>query len=97
MTIKESLTELRDRIEDLQARLSDKVAEFRAGDRVPADDRARVDAMQEQAKAVKDQLPQEEGSVWDGVKHEIKRDMDALAHDFEHTVAYIDEHYRDTK
>ena len=97
MTIKESLAELRGRIEDLQARLADKVAEFRDDERVPAEHRARVDAMHEQAKAAKEQLPEEEGSVWDAVKHEVKRDMDALAHDFEHTVTYIDEHYREKK
>jgi uncharacterized coiled-coil protein SlyX len=97
MTIKESLTELRDRVDDLQKRLADKVAEFRADERVPAEHRARVDAMQAQAEAVKEKLPEEEGSVWDAVKHEVKRDMDALAQDFEHTVGYIDKHYREKK
>mgnify|MGYP000403935725 CR=1 FL=1 len=97
MTIKESLTEMRGRIDDLQKRLGDKIAEFRDDERVPAEHRARVDAMHEQAKAVKEELPSEEGSVWDAVKHEVKRDVDALVKDFEHTVTYIDEHYRETR
>ncbi len=97
MTIMENLADLRARIDDLQKRLADKIAEFRADERVPAEDRARVDAMQEQANVVKEKLPEEEGSVWDAIKHEVKRDMDALAQDFEHTVSYIDKHYRDEK
>lgn len=97
MTIKESLAELRDRIETLQKRLGEKVAEFAADERVPAEHRARVGTMEEQAKAVKDKMPPEEGSVWDAVKQEVKRDLDALTQDFEHTVNYIDEHYREKK
>lgn len=95
MTIMDSLSELRGRIDDLQKRLADKVSEFRADERVPAEDRAKVDAMQAQAEAVKERLPEEESSAWDSVRQEVKRDMDALAHDFEHTVAYIDKHYRE--
>jgi len=97
MTIMESLSELRGRIEDLQKRLADKVSEFRADERVPAEDRAKVDAMKAQAEAVKGRLPEEENSVWDSVKQEVQRDMDALAQDFEHTVSYIDKHYREQK
>jgi predicted lipoprotein len=97
MTIKESLNELRESLEALQKRLAEKVAEFRADERVPAEHRARVDTMEEQAKAVKEKLPAEEGSVWDAIKHEIKRDIDALSQDLEHTVSYIDEHYREKK
>lgn len=97
MTIMESLSELRGRIDDLQKRVADKVGEFRQDERVPAEDRAKVDAMQAQAGAVKERLPEEENSVWDAVKHEVKRDMDALAQDFEHTVSYIDKHYREQK
>lgn len=97
MTIRESLGELRDRIDDLQKRLAERSDELRADERVPAEDRARVDTMHEQAKAVKDRLPAEEGSAWDGVKHEVQRDIDALVKDFEHTIAYIDEHYRETQ
>ena len=97
MTIKERLADLREGLEVLQKRLSEKVAEFRADERVPAEQRARVDTMEDQAKAVKEKLPAEEGSVWEAVKHEVKRDLDALAGDFEHTVNYIDKHYRETK
>ena len=97
MTIKESLSELRGRIDDLQKRLGDKVSEFSKDERVPAEHRAKVDAMQAQAEAVKEKLPAEENSVWDAVKHEVQRDMDALAQDFEHTVSYIDKHFREQK
>ena len=93
MTIKESLSELRGRIDDLQKRLGDKESEFSKDERVPAEHRAKVDAMQAQAEAVKEKLPTEENSVWDAVK----RDMDALAQDFEHTVSYIDAHFREQK
>jgi len=97
MTIKESLAELRENLEALQKRLGEKVAEFRADDRVPAEQRARVDTMEQQAKAVKEKLPEEEGSVWDAIKHEVQRDLNALKQDFDHTVGYIDEHYREKK
>ena len=53
--------------------------------------------MQAQAEAVKEKLPTQENSVWDSVKHEVQRDMDALAQDFEHTVSYIDTHFREQK
>ena len=95
MTIKENLTEFRQRVEDLQRRLADKVAEFARDERVPAEHRARVDAMRKQAEVVKEKLPRDENSLWDAVRHEVQRDMDALAQDFEHTVAYIDQHYRE--
>lgn len=95
MTMKENLTELRQRVDDFQRRLADKVSEFTRDDRVPAEHRARVDAMQEQTAVVKEKLPREEGSVWDAVREEVQRDMEALSKDFEHTVAYIDQHYRE--
>lgn len=95
MTIMESLTELRDRAEELQKRLADKIAEFSKDERVSAEHRAKIDSIHEQAKAVKEKLPAEEGSAWDAVKHEVQRDLDALVQDFEHTVSYIDEHYRE--
>jgi len=97
MTIKESLAELRESLDALQKRLGEKAAEFTADERVPAEQRARVETMEQQAKAVKDKLPEDEGSVWDAVKHEIQRDLDALKQDFDHTVGYIDQHYRETK
>lgn len=97
MTIRESLAELRESIEALQSRLAEKVAEFRADERVPAEHRARFDTLAQQARAVKDKLPADEGSAWEAVKQEVKRDLDALAQDFEHTVNFIDEHYRDQK
>jgi predicted nucleic acid-binding Zn-ribbon protein len=97
MTIMESLSELRGRIEDLQKNLADKVSEFSKDERVPAEHRAKVDAMQAQAEAVREKLPAEENSVWDAIKHEVQRDMDALAQDFDHTVSYIDKHYREQK
>ena len=97
MTIRESLSELRAGIVALQRSLATKVAEMRADERVPPDHRARLDTMEAQAKAVQEKLPEEDGSAWDAVKHEVKRDLDALAQDFEHTVNYIDEHYREKK
>lgn len=95
MTIKETVAELREKMEALQHRVAAKAAEFRTDERVPAEHRARIDSMQAQAGAVKERLPGEEGSAWDSIKEEVKRDMDALARDFEHTVSYIDNHYRE--
>ena len=97
MTVRESLAELRESLDALQKRLGETVSEFRADERVPAEERARVDTMEEQVKAGKEKLPEDEGSVWDSVKHEVQRDLDALKQDFAHTVSYIDQHYRDTK
>jgi hypothetical protein len=97
MTISENLKDLRAGIVALQRSLAAKVAEMRADERVSPEHRARLDTMEAQANAVQEKLPEEEGSAWDAVKQEVKRDLDALAQDFEHTVNYIDEHYREKK
>ncbi|GAB4348450.1 MAG: hypothetical protein Kow0026_02960 [Oricola sp.] len=97
MTIKESLAELRESLEELQKRLGEKAAEFAADERVPSEQRARVETMEKQARAVKEKLPEEEGSVWNAVKHEVQRDLNALAQDFDHVIGYIDKHFRETE
>lgn len=95
MTIKESLEDLRDRLETLQQSLAAKIAEFRSDESASPEHRERVDALHAQAAAVKAKLPADDGSVWDAIRHEVQRDMDALSKDFEHTITYIDDHYRE--
>lgn len=97
MTIKESLADLRASIEALEKQLAEKAAAFGKDESASAEHRARLGEIGEKANAVKQKLPSEEGSVWDAVKHEVKRDMDALTQDFNHTVDYIDKHYREQK
>ncbi|MFZ2101095.1 MAG: hypothetical protein WAU86_11080 [Oricola sp.] len=90
MTIRESLKELRESLDALQKRL----AEFGADETsVSPEHRERFDMLQAQANAVKAKLPAVEGSVWDAVRQEVKRDLDALAQNLEQTVSYIDAHY----
>ena len=97
MTVKDSLADIRAQLETLQQNLAAKIAEFRNDESASPAHRAKAEALQTKMATVKGKLPADEGSVWDAIRQEIRRDVDALAQDFNHTVGYIDQHYREQK
>ena len=96
-TIKESLQDLRESLKELEDRLAEKKTKIDADAEAPAEGKAKIEAFEAKAAAVKAKLPAEEGSVWQAIKNEVNRDLNALSQDLEHTVNYIDEHYGEKK
>lgn len=93
----ESLAKLHSKLDEYEARL---VATEK---RITEDDgiadlteahRAEGGKLREKARTVREKMPADEGSVWDAVQNEIRRDVDALVGDFRHWIDYLDGEYR---
>ena len=95
MTDKSTVSDIIHRINTTTEALAARLKQAAGGVGMPAGHEEKAQDLNRKAEAIRDKLPESGGSVWDGIAHEVERDVLALENDFDHWVGYLDKHFED--
>ncbi len=95
MTNQSALSDINKRIAALVDRLAERLGQFSSIGEISVDHAEKARDIGEKANRIRQNLPESEGSVWDGIADEIERDVHALEQDFDHWVRYLDKHFEE--
>lgn len=84
---------LKQRLDAIVEALSSKLDALKSGQGTPDGPVGEADAIDQRARALRDRIPDGENEHWQGIAHEVERDLHALEKDFNHWLEYIDQHY----
>jgi len=90
----ENISELHERLDDLERRLADTLAKVGKAGPVPVHYQARIDEIKAQADAMRHKLQGADQSTWAAVKNDLEADWQVLKHAFERWAEYVDERYQ---
>lgn len=90
MTSDDTLSELHDRLDDLEARLKAKTAEARAKGSLAAHHERELAKVHAHAAAMRDKLHGTKPPDWETVKQDLEADWDILSHAFARWVEHVD-------
>jgi predicted nucleic acid-binding Zn-ribbon protein len=92
-----TISELRQRLDAIEKRLSDKDKEISRSEGLTAAQTRKIAGIRSKVSGLRKKLPEHEGSVWRTIRAEAHRDLKALENDFDHWVRYLDSHFKETE
>lgn len=92
-----TISELRNRLDTIEKRLSDKDKEISRGEGLSAAQNKKIEGIRSKVSGLRNKLPEHEGSVWRSIRDEVHRDLKALENDFDHWVKYLDSHFKEAE
>ncbi len=93
MSFQSDLSDLNQRLDDLERRLAEKESAIAGGGAVPARHQERIDEIYAKAKASREKLHGSKESTWEAAKIELEADWASLLASFQEWIAEIDEDY----